>query len=60
MRNLVCFLLVSAMALSAAELTGKWSGSFEITNSNGETKADTAYMKFEGTWRRGHWYGRSQ
>jgi len=44
MRKLICSLLLSALALGAAELTGKWSGSFDITNSNGETKADTAYM----------------
>lgn len=44
MRNLLCLLLLSTLALNAAELTGKWSGSFDITNSNGETKADTAYM----------------
>src|SRR5579859_32075 len=44
MRKLLCSLLFSALALSAAELTGKWSGSFDITNPDGETKADTAYM----------------
>ena len=44
MRKLICSLLLSALTLGAAELTGKWSGSFDITNSNGETKADTAYM----------------
>jgi hypothetical protein len=44
MRKLLCSLLFSALALGAAELTGKWSGSFDITNSDGETKADTAYM----------------
>jgi hypothetical protein len=40
-------LLFSALALGADELTGKWSGSFDITNSNGETKADTAYMSLK-------------
>jgi hypothetical protein len=44
MKKIVLFLLVSALAFGAATLTGKWSGSFDITNSNGETKADTAYM----------------
>lgn len=44
MRKLLCSLLFSALALGAAELTGKWSGSFDITNSDGESKADTAYM----------------
>ncbi len=44
MRKLICCLFLSALALSAAKLNGKWSGSFDVTNSNGETKADTAYM----------------
>jgi len=44
MRKLLCCVLFSALALGAAELTGKWSGSFDITTPNGETKADTAYM----------------
>jgi hypothetical protein len=44
MKKLFCFLLLSVLAMSAAELTGKWSGSFDITAANGDTKADTAYM----------------
>jgi len=44
MRKLLCCVLFSALALGAAELTGKWSGSFDITTPDGETKADTAYM----------------
>ncbi len=44
MRKLLFCALLSAFALQAAELTGKWSGSFDITNEQGETKADTAYM----------------
>jgi hypothetical protein len=44
MAKLMCALLISALALTGAELSGKWSGSFDITNSSGETKADTAYM----------------
>src|SRR5882724_1240465 len=44
MRKLLCCVLVSALARGAAELAGKWSGSFDITTPNGETKADTAYM----------------
>lgn len=36
--------LLSTFALHAAELTGRWSGSFDITNEQGETKPDTAYM----------------
>ena len=44
MRKLLFCALLSAFALHAAELTGKWSGSFDITNEQGETKPDTAYM----------------
>ena len=47
MRTILCGLLLSALTLSAAEITGKWSGSFDITNSDGETKADTAYMSLK-------------
>jgi len=47
MKKLLCALLFSAFAVSAAELTGTWSGSFDITNSQGETKADTAYMSLK-------------
>lgn len=47
MRKLLIGLLLSTWALGAAELTGKWSGSFDITNSDGETKADTAYMELK-------------
>ncbi len=47
MRTLLCGLLLSALALSAAEITGKWSGSFDITNSDGATEADTAYMSLK-------------
>lgn len=47
MGKLLCCLMFSVLALGAAELTGKWSGSFDITNSNGETEADTAYMSLK-------------
>lgn len=52
MRTLICILLFSALAISAAgaaELTGKWSGSFDITGPDGATKADTAYMELKET-----------
>jgi len=50
MKTLIGCLLLTALTLSAGELTGKWSGKFDITNSQGETKADSAYMdlKLEG------------
>ena len=44
MKKLVSLLLLSAWVLGASDLTGKWSGSFDITNASGETKADTAYL----------------
>lgn len=44
MKKLVSLLLLSACAFGASDLTGKWSGSFDITNASGDTKADTAYM----------------
>ena len=49
MRKVLICVLFSVFALQAAELTGKWSGSFDITNSEGETKADTAYMDLKET-----------
>jgi hypothetical protein len=49
MTRLLCCLLVSALTLGAAELTGKWSGSFDVTNSQGDTKADTAFMDLKET-----------
>ena len=50
MKKLFGLLLVSSFALIAGDLTGKWSGKFDITNSDGEAKADSAFMnlKLEG------------
>jgi hypothetical protein len=47
MKTIFCFLLLSALTLTAGELTGKWSGSCDITNSQGETRADTALMNLK-------------
>lgn len=44
MKNVWCCLFLLAGSAFAADLTGKWSGSFDITNANGDTKAATAYM----------------
>lgn len=51
MKKLLGLLLLTSFVLTAGELTGKWSGKFEITNSDGEVKADSAHMnlKLEGT-----------
>ena len=37
-------LLLAPVLLAADDLTGKWSGSFVITSSDGETKHDMAFM----------------
>jgi hypothetical protein len=47
MRTLLCFLMLAALAgvaLADVDVTGKWSGSFNATNSNGETKESTAVL----------------
>jgi hypothetical protein len=51
MKTLICLLLLTGMTLSAGELTGKWTGTFDITSPDGETKPDSAVMnlKLEGT-----------
>ena len=51
MKTLTCFLLFTAVTLTAGELTGKWSGKFDVTNSNGDTKPGEAVLnlKLEGT-----------
>ncbi|HLY17366.1 MAG TPA: hypothetical protein VKR61_09080 [Bryobacteraceae bacterium] len=53
MKTLICLLMLTGLTLTAtaADLTGKWSGKFDVTNANGETKPDEAYMnlKLEGT-----------
>ncbi len=38
------FLLLCTGALLAADLTGKWSGSFDIKNQDGTTKPGSAYL----------------
>jgi hypothetical protein len=51
MKTLICLLLLTGMTLSAGELTGKWTGKFDITTPDGETKPDSAVMnlKLDGT-----------
>jgi hypothetical protein len=50
MRKLLCALALSAAALMGADVSGKWSGSFEVTRE-GETRSDTALLvlKQEGS-----------
>jgi opacity protein-like surface antigen len=42
-----CILLLAAMTLSAADITGKWSGSFTGTNAEGESHQSTAFVVFK-------------
>jgi hypothetical protein len=45
MRNALCsLLLLSSVAVASGGLTGKWSGSFDISTSDGESHADSAYL----------------
>lgn len=46
MKSIICFLLLGAFTLAAADLTGKWAGSFDVTNSGGQ-KAETAFMNLK-------------
>jgi hypothetical protein len=43
MTKLLLYMLLCAGAL-LADVTGKWSGSFDVTGPDGETKAAQAYM----------------
>ncbi|HLY19429.1 MAG TPA: hypothetical protein VKR61_19515 [Bryobacteraceae bacterium] len=51
MKTLLCLLLLTALTLTAGDLTGKWVGKFDVTKPNGETEADQAYvtLKLDGT-----------
>lgn len=43
----VCILFCAAITLSAADISGKWSGSFVMTNAQGETNEGTAFVIFK-------------
>ena len=51
MKTLSCLLLLTALGLNAADLTGKWHGKFDVTTSDGDTRSDEAYLdlKLDGT-----------
>ena len=52
MKTLFCALLFLGLALHASadtDISGKWSGSFNLTNANGETKDATAYFVLKQT-----------
>jgi hypothetical protein len=48
-KTFLCFLVLSAFACAgtADDVTGKWSGSFNTTGPNGETKESTAVFVFK-------------
>ena len=46
MKRTVCCLLLSVASL-LADVSGKWSGSFDVTGPDGETKADTAFLNLK-------------
>jgi hypothetical protein len=51
MKKLLGLLAMMSLALTAGELTGKWGGKFEMTNPDGETRAESAILnlKADGT-----------
>ena len=51
MKTLICLFLLTALTLTAADLTGKWRGKFDVTTTDGDTRSDEAYMdlKLDGT-----------
>ena len=47
MKTLLCFFVLAALAgvaFADSNVTGKWTGSFNITGPNGETKETTALL----------------
>ena len=45
MRTLLCILAAAALSVAAdVDVTGKWTGSFNATDPNGETNESTAFM----------------
>ena len=47
MKTILCILMLGVLTLVAApdaNITGKWSGSFNLTTPNGETKESTAFL----------------
>ncbi len=49
MKALLVSLLFTALVLSAADVTGKWSGSFDVKTHDGGTKNIPAYMVLKQT-----------
>lgn len=50
MRTLVCILFAATLAVAAdSDVTGKWTGSFNVTGPNGETDDSTAVLMLKQT-----------
>jgi hypothetical protein len=49
MKTFLCLgiLLLAAMTLSAADISGKWSGSFTVTGPGGDNQEETAFVIFQ-------------
>jgi hypothetical protein len=49
MKTLICIgaLWLAATTLSAADISGKWSGSLTVTGPGGESQHDTAFVIFQ-------------
>ena len=43
----LCIVLLAALTASAADISGKWSGSFTMTGPGGETGQNTAFVVFQ-------------
>src|SRR5262249_55725739 len=46
MTRILCCLFLSVACL-LADVSGKWSGSFDITGPDGQTKPDTAFLNLK-------------
>lgn len=46
MTRLLCVLLLSTIGL-LADVSGKWSGSFDVTGPDGNVKSDTAFLSLK-------------
>ena len=52
MKTILCILLIGALALVAApetNITGQWSGTFNITGPDGQTNSGTAVLQLKQT-----------
>lgn len=49
MKRVFCSLVMLAMSLSAADLSGKWSGNYDVTVSDGDPMKGRVYMMLTQT-----------